>query len=62
MVNGELLIALVGIGGQLVRYGNVFDAEGVLAIVLLIVVLSLAALRVFWYVDQRLTGWLPDSR
>jgi NitT/TauT family transport system permease protein len=62
MVNGELLIALVGIGGQLVRFGNRFDAEGVLAVVLLIVILSLILLRTFWYIDRRLTRWVPSSQ
>lgn len=59
MVNGELLIALIGIGGQLVLFGNVFDAEGVLAIVLLIVIVSLIILRLLWYVDRHLTSWVP---
>jgi ABC-type nitrate/sulfonate/bicarbonate transport system permease component len=58
MINGELLIALIGLGGLIDRFGNRFDAEGVLALVLLIVICSLVLLRVFGILDRRLNGWV----
>jgi NitT/TauT family transport system permease protein len=58
MINGELLIALIGIGGAIDHFGNRFDAEGVLALTFLVVVCSLVLLRVFSLVDRRLNGWL----
>jgi len=60
MVNGELLIALIGLGGLIDRYGNRFDAEGVLAIVLLLIIVSLILLRLFALVDRRVNGWIDQ--
>lgn len=61
MINGEVLIALVGVGGQMTTFGNRFDSEGVLSILLLIVLISLLLLRLLRVVDNRLTSWLPDA-
>lgn len=59
MINGELLIAYIGLGGAIIRYGRVFDAEGVLALVVFITSISLIFLKAVAYWDARATRWLP---
>lgn len=57
MINGEMFIALVGLGAQIRFYGGAFDAAAVLAIVLLIIVIAVAASWLVQRLDQKLTWW-----
>lgn len=57
MINGEMFIALVGLGAQLRIYGSAFDAASVLAIVLVIIIIAAAASWLVQVIDRRLTWW-----
>ncbi len=57
MINGEMFIALVGLGAQIRIYGGSFDAAAVLAIVLLILAIAVVASWLVQRVDQKLTWW-----
>jgi NitT/TauT family transport system permease protein len=57
MINGEMFIALVGLGAQIRNYGGSFDAAAVLAIVLLILAIAVIASWLVQRVDQKLTWW-----
>lgn len=61
MINGELLIAVIGIGAISSRYGRAFDAVGVLAVLLVVIVIALIAVGIIEAVDRRLNGWIPRS-
>ena len=61
MINGEMFIAIVGLGKVVTSSGNRFDAEGVLAVLILIIGVALVAVKVVQLVDQRLTSWLPST-
>lgn len=61
MINGEILIAVVGLGGLSSRFGRAFDPEGVLAVLLLVIVVALALDRVALYLDRRVNSWLPST-
>ncbi|MEX1135146.1 MAG: ABC transporter permease [Acidimicrobiia bacterium] len=60
MVNGEMFIAVVGLGGFVRRAGQSFDSETVLATVLLIVCVALLISAVIQLVDRRVNFWLPS--
>jgi ABC-type nitrate/sulfonate/bicarbonate transport system permease component len=60
MINGEMFIAVVGLGGLVRRAGQVFDSVTVLAIVALIVMVALLLSAVVQWVDRRITHWLPS--
>lgn len=57
MINGELFIALVGLGAQLRQYGGAFDSPKVLAILITVIAVALVATWVVQTVDRRLTYW-----
>lgn len=61
MINGEILIAVVGLGGLSSTYGKAFDAEGVLAILLVVIIVALALDRGAQALDNRLNSWLPET-
>jgi NitT/TauT family transport system permease protein len=58
MVNGELFIALVGLGALSRRYGGRFDAPTVYAIVLVLLALALVLNLIVRLLDRRFTRWL----
>jgi NitT/TauT family transport system permease protein len=58
MINGEMFIALVGLGALSRRYGGRFDAATVFAIVLVVLILALALNRIVRLLDRRFTRWL----
>ena len=61
MLNGEMFIAIVGLG-KLVKDGSGrFDASLVLAVLLVIIVVSFVAVWAVNWVDARLTRWLPKT-
>jgi NitT/TauT family transport system permease protein len=57
MINGELFIALVGLGARLKTYQGAFNIEKVLAMLLTIIVVAAALTAIVQYIDRRLTGW-----
>lgn len=61
MINGEMLISFVGLGGQVDRAGQRFDAEAVLAVLLVIVITAMVMVKLVQIVDLRMTSWLPSN-
>jgi ABC-type nitrate/sulfonate/bicarbonate transport system permease component len=61
MINGEILIAVVGLGGLSSAYGRAFDPEGVLAILLVVIVVALVLDRGAQALDDRVNAWLPKT-
>lgn len=57
MINGELFIALVGLGARLKYYSGSFNIEKVLAMLLTIIVVAVFLTAVVQAIDRRLTGW-----
>lgn len=57
MINGEMFIALVGLGALAQRFGGQFDAASSLAIALVILIVALVLNRLVKLVDNRLTFW-----
>lgn len=57
MINGELFIALVGLGARLRTYSGAFNIEKVLAILLTIIVVAVVMTAIVQIIDRRLTGW-----
>lgn len=60
MINGEMFIALVGLGKLSVNEGRRFDSSGVLAVLIVILIVALVAAKLVEIVDARLTRWLPS--
>jgi ABC-type nitrate/sulfonate/bicarbonate transport system permease component len=58
MVNGEMFIALIGIGGQAARYGKQFDFTSVWAISVFIMILAVVINQVVTWIEKRLTAWV----
>lgn len=56
LVVGEALISLIGVGGALELYGGAFQVEAVYALILVLVLISLAASAVIGLVEQRLSS------
>ncbi len=57
MINGEIFIALVGLGAMVRAFGGQFDATHVWAIVIIIVVVAQVLSGAIRAIDHRLTGW-----
>jgi NitT/TauT family transport system permease protein len=62
MINGEMFIAAVGLGARTMEFGSMFDAAGVLAIVLLIVIIALITTGLFQMIERRVTRWTELGR
>ncbi|WP_157250394.1 ABC transporter permease [Nonomuraea typhae] len=61
MINGEMFIAVVGLGHIVTEAGGRFDSAGVLAVLLVVIAVALGAIGVVQLVDRRLTGWVPQT-
>ena len=57
MIKGDMLIAVVGIGALLRKYGGRFDAASVLGLLLAIIALALACTSTIRWVERRMTRW-----
>lgn len=57
MINGELFVALVGLGALSEKFANSFDVPNVLAIVLVVVLVAIFMTECVQVVDRRLTYW-----
>lgn len=60
-INGEMLIALVGLGGLVRALGGAFDAEGVLAVLLLVTSFSLLVGYLVRRIDRRILWWAHEK-
>lgn len=61
MLNGEMFIAIVGLG-KLVQDGSrAFDSSLVLAVLIVIIVVAFIAVGIVGALDSRLTRWLPKT-
>jgi NitT/TauT family transport system permease protein len=61
MINGEMFVAIVGLGEVVTSSGERFDAEGVLAVLIVIIAIAMVAVKIIQIVDLRLTSWLPSN-
>ena len=61
MVNGEILIAVVGLGAMSSAFGRAYDSEGVLAVLLVVIIVALALDWAAQQFDNRLNSWLPKT-
>lgn len=61
MINGEMFIAVVGLGRIVTQAGKSFDGAAVLAILLVIIVIAVAAVALVQLVDRRMTAWVPST-
>jgi len=57
MINGEMLIAFVGLGALAQRYGSQFDSVKVFAIAMVVLIIGLISNWLVQTVDNRLTRW-----
>ena len=57
MINGEMLIAFVGLGALAQRYGSQFDAAKVFAIAMVVLIIGLISNWFIQALDNRLTRW-----
>lgn len=62
MINGEMFIALVGLGKVVMDAGKRFDSESVLAVIIVIIVVAFLVVMAVQAVDRRLTRWLPSTQ
>jgi NitT/TauT family transport system permease protein len=62
MINGEMFIAVVGLGAVVIHAGKVFDSETVLAVLIAIIVVAFVLVWFVQWVDRRLTAWLPETQ
>jgi ABC-type nitrate/sulfonate/bicarbonate transport system permease component len=61
MINGEMFIAVVGLGQVVTEAGGRFDGASVLAVLLVIIAVAVTAVGLVQAVDRRLTAWLPAT-
>jgi NitT/TauT family transport system permease protein len=57
MINGEMFIALTGLGALIRTYGGRFEADKVLGVLLVIVALAVAAVGLVQALERRMTRW-----
>jgi len=57
MINGEMLIAFVGLGALAQKYGAQFDAAKVFAIAMVVLVIGLVSNAIVQVFENRLTRW-----
>ncbi|HZD75231.1 MAG TPA: ABC transporter permease, partial [Actinomycetota bacterium] len=60
MINGEMFIAAVGLGAVVMDAGRRFDAETILAVLLVIIAVAVATMKLVQLLDRRVTAWLPS--
>ena len=58
MINGEMLIAFVGLGALAQRYGAQFDAAKVFAIAMVVLIIGLVMNWLVQLLDHRFTSWV----
>ena len=58
MINGEMFIALVGIGGLVSTYSKQYNFSAVWAISLFIMLLAILLNQVIGAIEKRFTNWV----
>ena len=58
MINGEVFIALTGLGGLASTYGSQLDSAKVLAVSLVVLIIAVVTNWVFSKFERRATRWL----
>lgn len=58
MINGEMLIALIGLGALITTYSGRFDATRMLAVLLIIISLAVLGVGALTLLERRFTRWL----
>lgn len=61
MINGEMFIAAVGLGALVMDAGRRFDAETILAVLLVIIIVAVATMQLVQLLDRHVTRWLPST-
>jgi NitT/TauT family transport system permease protein len=61
MVMGDMLIAVVGMGALLRKYGGRFDAASVFGLLLVIVGVALACTWMIRSMERRMTRWTEGA-
>jgi NitT/TauT family transport system permease protein len=61
MINGEMFIIAIGLGGVVISAGRRFDAAAVLAVLLVIIVVALVMVKLVQLIDAQMTSWLPST-
>jgi NitT/TauT family transport system permease protein len=61
MINGEMFIAVFGLGALLRKYGGQFNAEKVFAILLIVILVALVCSSVFQVFERKLTHWAEPA-
>ena len=61
MLNGEMFIAIVGLGRLVMDGSRAFDASLVLAVLIVVVVIAFGVVFVVQQIDNYLTRWLPKT-
>jgi NitT/TauT family transport system permease protein len=56
-----MFIIAVGLGGVAKSEGQRFNAAGVLAVLLVIIIVALVMSKLVQLIDARVTGWLPST-
>jgi len=62
MINAEMFIVVFGLGGLLSAYGSRFDAEGVFAVLLVVVSVALLCSFAVQSIERRATRWMDPDR
>jgi NitT/TauT family transport system permease protein len=62
MINGEVLIAVVGLGAINQEFARVFDLSGVFAVASVVVAIAMFLSFVLSYLDRRINHWVPNAR
>ena len=57
MINGELFVAVVGLGALDDTFDGAFDVAGILAIALVVIAIAVIALAVLQLVERRVNAW-----
>lgn len=57
MINGEMLIAIVGVGGMLMKFGGSFNAPYLFAVILSLIVIALLFNSVARLLENKLAYW-----
>jgi NitT/TauT family transport system permease protein len=60
MINGEMFIGVVGLGGVVVRAGRAFDSTTILAVLLMLIALAFLLVWAIQALDRRMTAWMPQ--
>jgi NitT/TauT family transport system permease protein len=58
MINGEMFIAIVGLGRLDDSFEGAFDSSGILAIMLVVVATAIVATGLVQLLDRRLNAWV----